>query len=101
MALLELGSGFHHDLTGAENLRLNAALFGFSKKETAVLFDQIVEFAEIRDFIDEPLRTYSQGMILRLAFSIAVHVDPDILLLDEVLDRRGPRFPAKMPEPYP
>lgn len=85
MALLELGSGFHSDLTGAENLRLNAALFGLTKNETAALFDQIVTFAEIGDFIDEPLRIYSQGMILRLAFSIAVHVNPDILLLDEVL----------------
>jgi ABC-type polysaccharide/polyol phosphate transport system ATPase subunit len=85
MALLELGSGFHHDLTGAENLRLNAALCGLTKKETLELFDRIVEFSEIGDFIDEPLRTYSQGMTLRLAFSVAVHVNPDILLIDEML----------------
>jgi len=84
-ALLELGSGFHHDLTGAENLRLNAALFGLSKQQTARVFDEIVEFSELGDFIDEPLRTYSQGMILRLGFSVAVHVDPDILLIDELL----------------
>ncbi|MCP5118917.1 MAG: ABC transporter ATP-binding protein [bacterium] len=85
MALLELGSGFHHDLSGVENLRLNAAFRGFTKQETAALQERIIDFAELGDFIDEPLRTYSQGMILRLAFAIAVHVDPDILLLDEVL----------------
>jgi ABC-type polysaccharide/polyol phosphate transport system ATPase subunit len=85
MALLELGSGFHPDLTGAENLRVNAALCGLTRQETEERFDRIVEFAGLREFIDEPLRTYSQGMILRLAFSVAVHVDADILLLDEFL----------------
>lgn len=85
MALLELGSGFHVDLTGNENLRLNAALCGLTKKQTEERYEQIVEFAELRAFMEEPLRTYSQGMILRLAFSIAVHADADILLLDEVL----------------
>lgn len=85
MALLELGSGFHPDLTGAENLRVNAALCGLTRKETEERFDRIVDFAGLREFIDEPLRTYSQGMILRLAFSVAVHVDADILLLDEFL----------------
>lgn len=85
MALLELGSGFHPDLTGAENLRVNAALCGLTRKETEERFDRIVDFAGLRDFIGEPLRTYSQGMILRLAFSIAVHVEADILLLDEFL----------------
>jgi ABC-type polysaccharide/polyol phosphate transport system ATPase subunit len=85
MPLLELGSGFHGDLTGTENLYLNAALCGLTKKETRERFEQMVEFAELGDFMDEPLRTYSQGMTLRLGFAIAVHADADILLLDEVL----------------
>ncbi|MCW5979223.1 MAG: ABC transporter ATP-binding protein [Bryobacteraceae bacterium] len=85
MALLELGSGFHYDMTGAENLRLNAALCGLTKKQTEERYQQIVDFSELRSFINEPLRTYSMGMILRLGFSIAVHVEADILLLDEVL----------------
>ena len=84
-ALLELGSGFHGDLTGRENARLNASLLGFSRKKTNEIFEEIVEFSGIRDFIDEPLRTYSSGMVMRLAFSVAVSIDPDILLIDEVL----------------
>jgi homopolymeric O-antigen transport system ATP-binding protein len=84
-ALLELGSGFHPDLTGAENLVLNAALLGLSKRKTNDLFDRIVEFSGIGEFIDDPLRTYSSGMIMRLAFSIAIQCEPDILLIDEVL----------------
>jgi ABC-type polysaccharide/polyol phosphate transport system ATPase subunit len=84
-ALLELGSGFHPDLTGAENLRLNAAVLGLTHRKTEERFDEIVEFSEIGDFIDEPLRTYSAGMIMRLAFSVAMNVQPDILLIDEVL----------------
>jgi lipopolysaccharide transport system ATP-binding protein len=84
-ALLELGSGFHADLTGVENVRLNAALLGFTRRETDRLFDQLVEFAGIGEFINEPLRTYSSGMIMRLAFSVAVNLNPDILLIDEVI----------------
>jgi len=85
-ALLELGSGFHQDLTGAENITLNASLLGLTRKRTAELFDQIVEFSGIGDdFIDEPLRTYSTGMVMRLAFSVAINMDPDVLLVDEVL----------------
>jgi ABC-type polysaccharide/polyol phosphate transport system ATPase subunit len=84
-ALLELGSGFHPDLTGRENVHLNASLLGFTEKQTRGMFDSIVEFAGIRDFIDEPVRTYSSGMTLRLAFAVAVNVDPDILIIDEVL----------------
>jgi ABC-type polysaccharide/polyol phosphate transport system ATPase subunit len=84
-ALLDLGAGFHPDLTGAENLRLNAALCGLSRRQTAELFDSIVDFSGIGEFIDEPLRTYSSGMILRLAFSVAIVVDPDVLLIDEIL----------------
>lgn len=84
-ALFELGSGFHQDLTGAENVRLNAALLGFSRRRTTELFDEIVEFSGIGDFINEPLRTYSSGMVMRLAFSVAINMDPEILLVDEVL----------------
>lgn len=84
-ALLELGSGFHPDLTGAENLRINAALLGLNRRQVREQFDRIVEFSGIGEFIDEPLRTYSTGMMMRLAFSIAINVDPDILVIDEVL----------------
>jgi homopolymeric O-antigen transport system ATP-binding protein len=83
--LLELGAGFHPDLTGAENLVLNAALLGLSKRKTNDLFDSIVEFSGIGEFIDDPLRTYSSGMIMRLAFSVAIQCEPAILLIDEVL----------------
>jgi ABC-type polysaccharide/polyol phosphate transport system ATPase subunit len=84
-ALLELGSGFHPDLTGAENVRVNAALIGLGRRRTAELFDEIVDFSGISEFIDEPLRTYSSGMVMRLAFSVAINMDPEILLVDEVL----------------
>lgn len=84
-AMMELGSGFHPDLTGLENLRINAAIQGLSKGETESLTPAIIEFSEIGEFIAEPLRTYSQGMILRLAFSVSVHANPDILLIDELL----------------
>jgi ABC-type polysaccharide/polyol phosphate transport system ATPase subunit len=94
-ALLELGSGFHSDLTGAENVRLNAALLGFSRKQTDRLFDSILDFAEIGDFINEPLRTFSSGMILRLAFSVAVNLDPDILVVDEIIAVGDQGFQAK------
>ncbi len=94
-ALLELGSGFHPDLTGAENLILNAALLGLSRKQTSARFDRIVEFSGIEDSINDPLRTYSSGMVMRLAFSIAIHTDPDILLIDEVLAVGDANFQAK------
>jgi lipopolysaccharide transport system ATP-binding protein len=94
-ALLELGSGFHTDLTGAENVRLNAALLGFSRQRASEKFDEIVDFSGVREFIDEPLRTYSAGMTLRLAFSVAMAVDPDILLIDEVLSVGDQAFQAK------
>jgi ABC-type polysaccharide/polyol phosphate transport system ATPase subunit len=84
-ALLELGAGFHPDLTGRENVFLNAAILGLTRKETERYFDSIVEFAEIPEFIDTQVKFYSSGMYVRLAFAIAVHVDPDILLVDEVL----------------
>jgi len=85
VALLDLGSGFHFDLTGAENLRLNASLIGLSRQRTDELFDRIVEFSELGDFISQPLRTYSTGMVMRLAFSVAMHMDPELLIVDEVL----------------
>jgi ABC-type polysaccharide/polyol phosphate transport system ATPase subunit len=94
-ALLELGAGFHPDLTGAENVRLNAALLGIGRKQVDRTFQEIVEFAELAEFIDEPLRTYSAGMTMRLAFSVAVNVDPDILLIDEVLAVGDAAFQAK------
>ncbi len=97
-ALLELGSGFHFDLTGRENVLLNAALFGLSRKRTHELFDSIVDFSGIIDFIDEPLRTYSTGMIMRLAFSVAVNTEPEILLIDEVLAVGDAAFQTKCAE---
>jgi ABC-type polysaccharide/polyol phosphate transport system ATPase subunit len=84
-ALLELGSGFHPDLTGLENVTLNAALLGYDEKQARDLMGQIVDFAEISKFINEPLRTYSAGMMMRLAFSVAVHVDPAVMIVDEIL----------------
>jgi ABC-type polysaccharide/polyol phosphate transport system ATPase subunit len=94
-ALLELGSGFHSDLTGLENVRLNASLLGLSRTRTGEVLESIIEFSEIRDFIHDPVRTYSSGMIMRLGFSVAVHVDPDILIIDEVLGVGDQRFQAK------
>ena len=94
-ALMELGAGFHPDLTGAENLVLNASLLGLSRTKTYQEFDSIVEFSGIKEFIDEPLRTYSSGMILRLAFSVAVRVNPDILFIDEVLSVGDQGFQRK------
>jgi len=94
-ALLELGSGFHPDLTGRENVRLNAALLGFSRRQIADAFEGIVEFSGLREFIDEPLRTYSSGMVMRLAFSVAIHTEPEILLIDEVLAVGDVAFQAK------
>ncbi|MFD2674552.1 ABC transporter ATP-binding protein [Gulosibacter bifidus] len=84
-ALLELGAGFHQDLTGRENIYLNASILGLSKKQTDKYFDEIVAFSGIENFIDTQVKFYSSGMYVRLAFAVAVHVDPDILLVDEVL----------------
>lgn len=94
-ALLELGSGFHPSLTGRENVRLNAALLGLSRKQTAEAFERIVDFSGIREFIDEPLRTYSTGMVMRLAFSVAINRDPEVLLIDEILAVGDAAFQAK------
>ncbi len=84
-ALLELGAGFHPDLTGRENIYMNASILGLSRKQTTQYFDDIVEFSGIEEFIDNQVKFYSSGMYVRLAFSVAVHVDPEILLIDEVL----------------
>ncbi len=84
-ALLELGAGFHPDLTGRENVFLNASVLGLSREETEAQFDDIVAFASIGDFIDTQVKFYSSGMYVRLAFAVAVHTDPDVLLVDEVL----------------
>lgn len=84
-SVLDLGAGFHPELTGEENLRLNAALMGMPQASLEALFPRIVEFAEIGDFIKEPLRTYSAGMTMRLAFAVAIHLDPDILVIDEII----------------
>jgi ABC-type polysaccharide/polyol phosphate transport system ATPase subunit len=97
-AMLELGAGFHPDLTGAENLNLYAAFLGLSRKQTAAKFDSIVEFSEVTDFIDDLLRTYSAGMVVRLAFSVAIHTNPDILLIDEVIGLGDQAFHARVLE---
>lgn len=84
-SLLELGAGFHPDFTGRENIYFNASIFGLTKKEIDDRVDEIIEFSELGDFIDEPIRTYSSGMYMRLAFSVAINVDAEILLIDEIL----------------
>jgi ABC-type polysaccharide/polyol phosphate transport system ATPase subunit len=84
-ALIELGAGFHPEISGRENVVINGNMLGLSKREVARRFDDIVEFAELRDFIDAPVKTYSSGMYMRLGFAVAIHVDPDVLLVDEVL----------------
>ena len=84
-ALIEVGAGFHPDLTGRENIFLNGAILGLTRREIDAKFDSIVEFAELAPFIDTPVKRYSSGMYVRLGFSVAVHIDPDILLIDEVL----------------
>lgn len=83
--LLELGAGFHEDLTGVENITLHGSILGISNKRMRELLPDIVAFSELKDFVDTPLRTWSAGMVMRLGFSIAIHSDPDVLLIDEVL----------------
>ena len=94
-ALIELGAGFHPDLTGRENVYLNGTILGLSRREIERKFDAIVAFAELEDFIDMPVKRYSSGMFVRLGFAVAVHVDPDVLLVDEVLAVGDYRFRDK------
>ena len=84
-ALIELGAGFHPEISGRENVFINGIMLGLTKREIQRRFDEIVEFAELKDFIDAPVKTYSSGMYMRLGFAVAIHVDPDVLLVDEVL----------------
>lgn len=94
-ALLELGSGFDPEFTGRENVFINAAILGLSRREIEERYDAIVAFADIGDFIDRPVKTYSSGMMVRLAFAVQVHVDPDVLIVDEALSVGDARFQAK------
>lgn len=84
-ALLELGAGFHPEFTGRENVYMNASILGLSQTEIDAKYDEIVAFAEIGDFIDQPVKTYSSGMFVRLAFAVIAHVDAEILVIDEAL----------------
>ena len=95
-ALLELGAGFHHDLTGRENIYLNASLLGLQKEEIEEQYKKILNFSELHEFIDVPLRNYSSGMNVRLGFSVAVHIKPEILLMDEVLAVGDPALSAEV-----
>src|SRR6266850_1595934 len=84
-ALIELGAGFHPEISGRENVYINGIMLGLTRRQIRERFDEIVDFAELRDFIDAPVKTYSSGMYMRLGFAVAIHVDPDVLLVDEVL----------------
>lgn len=94
-SLLELGAGFHPDFSGRENIYFNASIFGLTKKEIDSRLEDIIEFSELRNFIDNPVRTYSSGMYMRLAFSVAINVDADILLIDEILSVGDEHFQNK------
>ena len=94
-ALIELGAGFHPDMSGRENIYTNASIFGLSKKEIDERLEDIIRFSELGDYIDNPVRTYSSGMYMRLAFSVAINVDADVLLVDEILAVGDAAFQAK------
>ena len=94
-SLLELGAGFHPDFSGRENIYFNASIFGLTKKEIDDRLDDIIEFSELKDYIDNPVRTYSSGMFMRLAFSVAINVNADILLIDEILSVGDQHFQDK------
>ena len=94
-SLLELGAGFHPDFTGRENIYFNAAIFGLTQKEIDKRLHDIIEFSELGEFIDSPVRTYSSGMYMRLAFSIAINIDAEILLIDEILAVGDQHFQEK------
>ncbi len=94
-ALIELGAGFHPEISGRENIFINGIMLGLSKREVEKRFDRIVEFSGIEEFLDQPVKTYSSGMYVRLGFAVAVHVDPEILLIDEILSVGDEEFSAK------
>lgn len=94
-SLLELGAGFHPEFSGRENVYNNAAVFGLSRKEIDARYEAIVAFSELEEFIDNPIRTYSSGMYMRLAFSVAINVDAEVLLIDEILSVGDASFQAK------
>ncbi len=94
-SLLELGAGFHMDFSGRENIYFNASIFGLTKKEIDKRLEQIIEFSELGEYIDNPVRTYSSGMFMRLAFSVAINVDAEILLVDEILSVGDQHFQEK------
>lgn len=94
-SLLELGAGFHQDFTGRENIYFNASIFGLTRKEIDARIQDIIDFSELGEFIDHPVRTYSSGMYMRLAFSVAINVDADILLIDEILAVGDQHFQEK------
>jgi ABC-2 type transport system ATP-binding protein len=99
-ALLELGSGFHPELSGRENVYLNGSILGLSRRQIEAKFDEIVEFAGVERFIDQPVKNYSSGMYVRLGFSVAINVDPDILLVDEILAVGDAAFQTKCMEKF-
>ena len=99
-SLLEVGSGFHLELSGRENIYLNGSILGMSKKEIDARFDSIVDFSGIEKFLDQPVKNYSSGMYVRLGFAIAIHVDPDILVVDEVLSVGDGEFQKKSFEKF-
>ena len=94
-ALLELGSGFNKEMTGRENVYINAAVLGMTRAQIGARMDDIIAFADIGEYVDQPVKTYSSGMLMRLAFAVQVHVDPDILIVDEALSVGDARFQAK------
>ena len=94
-SLIELGAGFHPDMSGRENIYINASIFGLTKKEIDRRLDDIIAFSELEEFIDNPVRTYSSGMYMRLAFSVAINVDADVLLIDEILAVGDAAFQSK------
>jgi len=94
-SLIELGAGFHPDMSGRENIFTNASIFGLTRKEINSRVEDIIDFSEIREYIDNPVRTYSSGMYMRLAFSVAIHVDANVLLIDEILAVGDASFQAK------
>lgn len=97
-SLLELGAGFHQDFSGRENIYFNASIFGLTKKEIDERLEDIIGFSELRDYIDNPIRTYSSGMFMRLAFAVAINVNADILLVDEILSVGDEHFQNKCVE---